>query len=245
MKRTIFILILLAAAKTVFALDLSIGGGGSAGYTFTRYTLTGGAVESKQTMDRFDYGGSVFFDFTYGTFSVGYLGGISRFRENMRLDSSSSEGSTEFADTTGKGSEGALSISLLGKYPFKIKEKLTLFPIFGIDYQIALIQMRETESGLSYNRADGRFMEDRDKDGKAYPLSAWNYFRINVGTGLDFAFAEKVFLRSELLFGFRLPTAYEMGALDVIENLMNIQNPKLGGLTGNPALKISVGYRLK
>ena len=239
MKKAIFILFLIVAAKTVFALELSIGGGGSLGYTFTRYTLTGGAVKSIQNMDRFDYGGGIFFDFTYGTFSLGYLGGKNSFRENMILASSS------LADNTGKGSEGVLSISLLGKYPFKIKEKLTLFPLFGIDYQIALIQRRETASGLTYNRADGRFMEDRDKDGKAYPLSSWNYFRINIGGGIDYFFTNKVFLRSELLFGFRLPTSYEMGALDVIKNLMNINDPKLGGLTGNPALKLSVGWRLK
>ena len=244
MKKIFIILLLLSISANIFALDLSIGGGGSVGYTFTRYTLTGGAVESKQTMDRFDYGGSIFFDFTYATFSVGYLGGINRFSENMNV-SSSPEDSTEFSYKTGKGSEGALSISLLGKWPIKFKEKVTLFPMFGIDYQIALIQIRETESGLSYNRADGRFMEDRDKDQKPYPLSAWNYARINIGCGADIAFSDKVFLRSEFLFGFRLPTAYEMGALEVVETMMNVKDPKLGGLTGNPTLKLSVGYRLK
>ena len=64
-----------------------------------------------------------------------------------------------------------------------------------------------------------------------------------MGAGLDFSFSGPLFLRSELLFGFRLPTRYEMGALEKVqEEPMNARNPSLAGLTGNPTLKIGIGY---
>ena len=237
MKKAAVVIVMLSLAHSVFAADFSFGGGALAGYTFTRYTLHGGSVESVQIMDRFDYGGFVFFDASYVVFAIMYQAGNGTFRENMILDDSS------LADTTGTGNEAVLGLSLLGKYPFTVNERIAWYPMFGVEYHIALIQRRTTAGGLVYNRDGGRFMEDRDKDNNTYPLSAWNSLWIQIGAGLDYSLSGPLFLRSELLFGFRLPTSYEMGALEVIENLMNIQDPRLGGLTGKPALRISAGFR--
>ena len=239
MKKTIFILITLFLSKNIFAIDLpmSTGGGGLLGYTFTRYTLEGGGVNSTQKMDRIDYGGFLFFDATYGVASVIIKGGNNSFSEDMIVDVSSLGG------TSGTGNELSLGFSLAGKYPLIINEKITWFPMLGIEYHIALIQ-RRSAGGLVYDRTDGIFMEDRDKNDKPYPLSVWNSWWINIGAGLDYNISDVLFLRGELLFGFRLPTRYELGALKVIEDKMNIKNPSLAGLTGSPSLKIGVGYRL-
>jgi len=240
MKKALVLVLLAALSKGVFATDffLGAGAGGLAGYTFTRYTLEGGNVKSTQSMDRFNYAGFLFFDAAYGELSIMIQGGNSAYAENMIYSDSS------LADSTGAGYETSFGFSLLGKYPFGINERLAWFPMLGIEYQIALVQRREPSGGIVYDRTKGNLAEDRDKNGNAYPLSAWNSFWVNIGAGLDFTVAGPLFLRSELLFGFRLPTGYELGALEVVKNPpMNAKNPRFAGLTGSPALKIGIGYR--
>jgi len=118
--------------------------------------------------------------------------------------------------------------------------------MLGVEYQIALLQKRHPDGDLEYDRSKGALAADRDKNDKPYPLSAWNSFWINAGAGLDYYITGPFFLRGELFFGFRLPTAYELGALEVVKNPpMNAVNPRLGGLTGSPTLKICMGYRFK
>ena len=240
MRKTLLLAVLLPLPAGIFAVDfsLSAGAGGLLGYTFTRYTLEEGKIKSAQSMDRFNFGGFLFFDATYGEFTVMIQRGNSTYAENMI------QNTTSLADSTGKGYETSLGLSLMGKYPFGINERFTWFPMFGVEYQIALVQIRQPKGESPHDRTTGYLMEDRDKNDKSYPLHAWNAFWINIGAGLDFAIAGPLFLRSELLFGFRLPTGYEMGALEVVKKPpTNVSNPMLAGLTGSPGLKIAVGYR--
>jgi len=234
-------LLFVSTPQTASAVDFSMsaGGGGLLGYTFTRYQLKGGNVKSTQSMDRFDYAGLLFFDATFAELSVMFRGGNSTYSENMVYSVDPIGGDK------GKGTEAGLGFTLLGKYPFTINEKMSWFPLFGVEYQIALIQKRQPEGGLTYNRAKGELPEDNDKNGKPYPLYAWNAFWIDIGAGLDYNITDAFFLRSELLFGFRLPTIYEMGALELVKKQTGIRNVQLGGLTGNPALKLCAGYRFK
>jgi len=240
MKKTVFVLFLLLSLLINAAaadFSLSIGGGGLLGYTFTRYTLEGGNVTSDQSMDRFDYGGFIFFDATYAELSVMFQAGNNKYQENMISSV------TSLADSKGTGSEANLGFSLLGKYPFKISEKISLFPMLGIVYQIALTQKRHPDGSPEYDRSKGQLPEDRDKDDNPYPLSVWNSLWIDVGAGLDYYVIKGLFLRSELLFGFRLPTGYEQGALEKVKSQMGVNDLKLAGLTGGPALKLGLGYR--
>jgi len=240
MKKLILILLVLSLASTVFARDISFsaGGGGLLGYTFTRYTLEGGNVQSTQRMDRLNYAGFLFFDATFVEFSVMLQGGSGTYAENMIYSVEA------LADTKGSGSELSLGLSLLGKFPFTVNERVTWFPLLGIEFQIALLQRRQPDGDLVYDRTKGHLVEDRDKNDRPYPLSAWNSLWINIGAGIDYAITGPLFFRSQLLFGFRLPTTYELGALEVVRNPpMNVRNPRLAGLTGGPTLKIGIGYR--
>jgi hypothetical protein len=243
MKKNVFVLFLLVSLSIyTFAADfsLSAGGGGLLGYTFTRYTLTGGGAESTQSMDRINYAGFLFFDAAYGEFSILIQGGNNTYSEDMLYTANS------LADSRGTGSETSLGFSLMGKYPFVINEKLSGFPLLGLEYQIALIERRRPDGEAEYNRAKGKGIApaDMDKNGNSYPLSAWNSLWINVGGGIDYTITGRFFLRGELFFGFRLPTTYELGALEVVKKQFDIDNPALGGLTGSPTLKICIGYRL-
>jgi len=236
-KGSIFAFLIFLAAGNIFALDFSAGGGALTGYTFSRYTLEADNAESKQTMDRFNYGGFLFFDAVFVQLSVMIIGGNSAYSENMTHDNSPLPGGE------GRGSELNLGFSLMGKFPFSLNEKISVFPMLGAEYQIALIQRRQPDGDFVYDRAKGELAEDRDKNDDPYPLYAWNSWWINIGAGLDYFITDSFFLRGESIFGFRLPTKYEMGALEKLEYLMNITNPKLKGLTGSPIIKISAGYR--
>jgi len=233
-------LFLVFLPKNISAADFSLssGGGGLLGYTFTRYTLEGGNVKSTQNMDRLNYAGFLFFDAVYVEFSVMIQGGNNSYKENMIYSSAS------FADSKGTGTETNLGLSLSGKYPFSVNKKITWFPMICVEYQIALIQRRQPDGDLVYDRSKGQLPEDRDKNDKPYSISAWNSFWIDIGAGLDNNITNSLFLRSELLFGFRLPTSYESGALETVKKPpMNVKNPNLAGLTGGPNLKIGIGYR--
>ncbi len=230
--------IIIAGTFRIFAADfsLSAGGGGILGYTFTRYTLEmeNNKGSQKQSMDRFDYGGFLFFDAAYAELSVILQGGSNSWAENMN---------TLPIDNTGTGTEMSLGFSLLGKYPFTINEKLTWFPLVGIEYHIALVQKRQYNGEKEYDRTDGIKEEDLDKNYDPYPLSAWNSLWINIGAGLDCLLTDSFFLRSEVLFGFRLQTQYETGVLEMNKQMFDLENPQMGGLTGSPTIKLALGYR--
>ena len=247
----------LCAQAGAFALDyrpgplsLSAGAGGLLGYTFTRYSLTagtsgGGDIQSLQNMDRFDYGGFLFFDATYAELSVLFQGGMNSYRETMEL-TPHGRPATLVADNTGTGTELSLGFSLLGKYPFRVDDRFSFFPLLGIEYQIALLEWRKpSNSSIVYDRTSGKLSEDRDKDNNSYPLSAWNSLWIDLGAGADYGFYGPWYLRGELLFGFRLPTPYEDGATEMTKHQFNAPDPKLAGLTGSPTFKIAVGYKFQ
>ena len=171
MKKYIILLITIFALAAVLPaadFSLSAGGGGLLGYSFTRYTLEGGDVSSAQSMDRFNYGGGLFFDAAYAEFSVMFQGGNSSYAEDMAY------GANTLSNSKGRGYESSLGFSLLGKYPFSINERISWFPLLGVEYQIALMQKRQPEGGVTYNRTKSYYPEDNDKNGKPYPLSAWN-----------------------------------------------------------------------
>jgi hypothetical protein len=161
------------------------------------------------------------------------------------MDQKAADGSwSTLTNETGTGTELSLGFILLGKYPFKVNEKITWFPLLGLEYQIALLEWRNPDGDTYvYDRTDGELGADKDKDGYPYPLHAWNSLWIDLGAGLDYTLAGPFYLRSELLFGFRLQTLYETGALEMTKKQFNASDPKLSGLTGGPTLKICAGYR--
>ncbi|MDR0290705.1 MAG: hypothetical protein LBI06_07205 [Treponema sp.] len=248
-QRICAIFLILAGTAAAFGAELSFsaGAGGSLGGFFSRYTLSADGmvdgnqikVDAGQEHNQLDYGFFGFIDATYAEFSFSYQRGSNTWTETFTvagLDASL------FPSASSKGWETVLGFSLLGKYPFQLNEQFSVFPLLGVEYQISLMQRRARASdGWVYDRANGLW--EMDKDGNAYSLRDWNSFWIKLGGGIDVTLFNNIFLRGELLYGFRTMTPYEIKNLDRTKSLSGDPNPKLGGVTNGPSLRISAGYR--
>ncbi|MDR1970921.1 MAG: hypothetical protein LBQ46_03275 [Treponema sp.] len=234
-------------ALGAFGMDFSLGAGGLLGGLFTRYTLRADGelvvpvqVFSEQELDQINFGGFLFFDATWAELSLGLQGGRGAYWEAISAKSGGQEVYGQRGGGTGR--ETMLDLSLLGKYPFRLNERLSIFPLAGLSYQIALRQYRDPDLGAEYDRTDG--IREKDRKGNAYTLSAWNSLFINIGAGLDITLYRRLFLRTEVLYGFRLKTPFEIDALDRVKDTLKAPDPKLKGLTGGPSLRLSLGWRL-
>jgi len=244
MKKVLFFTVLIILYSNLWSKEFSIGAGvgGLVGGLFTRYTLDingvigGDPVNGKiwQNINQFNYGGLVFFDATYGELSVILQNGNNNWEETINIEGS--EGVSP-----GDGWETMLGFSLLGKYPFRFGEKFTIFPLLGVEYHISLRQRRTNVAGYPYDRTNG--IIETDLNGNAYKLSTWNSLFVDVGCGADFAFNEKIFIRGELLYHFRLMTPYEKDGLEQAKRGFNDDDPGKKGLTSGPSLRLSAGYK--
>ncbi|MDR2210733.1 MAG: hypothetical protein LBO65_04595 [Spirochaetaceae bacterium] len=255
-----YILVFLAVLGPVCSVmakppefTLSAGGGLLLGGLFTRYTLTADEqtakhgqtnLEMNQSMDQFNYGGYLFFDATYGEFTLEIHRGINQYQETL----------SGFGERTvindmpreGLGAETMLGFTLVGKYPFSLREGLSVYPLVGVEYQIALVEKRTPDGKKEQNRAGGKTELDGSRD---FSLSMWNSVFINAGAGLDFMIKYPLFLRTELVYRFRLKTPAENEAMDYVEDRFDIShptlfgNPRISGLTHGPELRVALGYR--
>jgi hypothetical protein len=250
MKKLSIVILSAVLPVAVFGADFSLSAGGGAflGGLFTRYTLTASGelgvpveVLSTQEINQINYGGYLFLDATFAEFSIGFHRGDNNWKEKISADSDEA-GNIYSSNPGGTGMELMLDLSLLGKYPFRLGERLAIFPLTGVEYQIALLEHRKEGSFKEYDRTDG--IREKDVNGNAYEVSMWNSLLIVIGAGLDFSLVHRMFLRTEFLYGFRLQTPYEFDALDKVKKMVNAPDPNLGGLTSGPTLRIALGYRL-
>lgn len=241
MKKALFFIILVSLCMGLWGVDFSIstGTGGLFGGLFTRYKASSSVSsgEITQNINQLNFGGFAFFDATYGELAVIVQRGSNSYDENMYREG-------EPVSMTGDGWETMLGFCLLGKYPFTPAERISLFPLLGVEYQFSLSQRRRPDNyNLIYDRTNGT--RDQDKDGKAYNISVWNSIWINLGVGMDFSLVKSLFVRGELLYGFRLMTPYEADGLEQMKNALNDNDPKLGGLTSGPSFRLAAGYRFR
>ena len=244
MKKFVYAAIIaILASVPVFGNDfsMSFGGGGLVGGFFTRYSLDAVGLEgirmkADQNADQCNYGFYAFFDATYFEVSVTYQRGVYSYSQTANVSALAN-----FVTMSGDGWDTVAGFTILGKYPFRLNEKFSLFPLLGLEYQISLRQQRTQADGYIYDRDDG--LRERDKDGNAFLLSDWNVFWVHIGCGMDVTLSEKVFLRFNLLYSIRTMTGYERKNLDMVKAQIGDPNPSMGGLTSGPSLRVSLGYK--
>ncbi|AEF80902.1 autotransporter outer membrane beta-barrel domain-containing protein [Leadbettera azotonutricia] len=211
---------------------------------FTRYTLDangereGTAVNAEvtQKLDQLNYGGFVFLDVTYAELSVSIQKGNYKYSDIMDISVLD-----ESSNISGRGWETIMGFSLMGKYPFALSETFSIFPMVGIEYQVSLLQTRTQADGFVYSRDDG--LREKNKDGKALRLRDWNSFWIKLGCGVDFAITRAIFARTEVFYGFRFMTPYEIDGLEIAKKQTYDPSPDKTGLTSGPSVRLSAGYK--
>jgi outer membrane protein W len=204
-KKGLLVLVLAAvAAGGAFALPdfrISAGGGGILVPSFGEMKPKGGGDSQKSS--GFGGGLNLFFDATYAEVNLGLI------FANQKSDENDDKGT----DTT------SLTIGVVGKYPFSLGEKLSLFPFVGIDYNINL--------AASY---DGEEIKDQGDFKKA---DYFNALSLLFGIGVDYSLTEALYLRGEVGFGITFNTKYEDDMKDFIDS----------NFKGKVPIKLAVGYR--
>jgi hypothetical protein len=246
-KKTIVFIIAIAARcvalfaqeemeKPKIAFGISAGIGGFIGGDF------GGGAEGRATKDKqsmsmkietpyFGGGGYVFFDAVYAELSFGIYGGGGKSKTTLKA---TAEGIDVGQTVESDRSTVNFNIGLTGKYPFAINQKVSVFPLFGIEYDVC----------LSAKDEDGNEYENSDGDKAPGDFSAlWFKF----GGGLDFSFAEKNYLRFEALYGLRTANKAENDMEDMIVAILRTATGIEAGRKRLPGhgltVKLAVGHK--
>jgi len=241
----------LALPEFLPGISLSAGGGGifnthwhndTLQSQFRDYTVTGAGGFGEQTRhaigqglfntSEFVAGGGIFgfFDATLATLGVGLVfNNARRFLDVPNLSDTVSpslagEELHQFRVTQ-------LNLSLLLRYPFEVHELWTVFPMLGIDGQIAL--------GDFDSRLRDNFQQVANR-GHEVPTHGefWNSLWIRFGAGADFALRGNLFLRGEMLYGFKLNSAHE-------SRMSSYWEPGLRGVSNGLHVRIGVGYTFR
>jgi hypothetical protein len=216
MKKGIaFCLAALAISSGAFALPefgMSAGGGGVFDLAFSKLKpKVGGGSDT----DGLYAGGGffAFFDATYAEADVGMSFGQLKW---------SSDGGSDM-----KFNLVYLDLSLLGKYPIALSDKLSLFPLLGLGGHIS-VSAKHDESGDTLKNHSG-------DEAPTLLSSLW----IKAGGGVDFFFTDAIFLRGEVLLGYQLASTYETSEDDGVGKMVDAT----GAFA--PTVKIAVGYKFK
>jgi len=205
---------------------LSVGGGGFFASDFGGDGFSGGYVGHKigisYTSQLMGGGVNLFLDVIYAEIGLGltFAGGDTRMA--LKGGGVSLRGLEKNVPTT------YLNITLLGKYPFAVGNNSALYPAIGIDYALCL-------AALSYG-----FDDDEDKElATGYDSESPNdmsQFWIKFGIGYDQGFTDRVFLRTQALYGIAFASKYSSDMVKMYGGKTNLSH----GLT----IKAGVGFRL-
>jgi hypothetical protein len=207
-----------------FSLDLSTGYGITLGANFDTLTakLNDGSAEARQSYNQFNYGGIVFFDAVYVMADISFNGSLTGFVPNSELQKYT------FVGDAYSLAGANLGLGLYGKYPFYL-ERLTIFPILGLQFSI----------GLSQN-----FTKDFEgaKKGDSYGVASdWSTLAFKAGAGFDIGISDLLFFRAGLLFNYKLNSPLDTAFIDVVKNSGAVQviNTNFGF-----EFEFLIGYRL-
>ena len=243
MKKLMMAAALLAAASMAWSLDLEFGGGVFLGGSWSKsetekFVLLPGTssvnpyrVDMKGTFEyntnSFDVGGFLFAGIDYAELTVGYLGQFGKVTDikGTMTDMVTPAGDRplpepQIASQPNEDYKSHLFVvDLVGKYPFALSEKISIFPALGLGYKLTLA---------------GR---DYDNDVR------WG-LNVRGGGGVDFALTDKLFLRGEALFVFQIASDKEATLNDeALPHHPAVTFASKGYYMG-PLVKLAVGYKI-
>jgi hypothetical protein len=125
-----------------------------------------------------------------------------------------------------------IRFGLYGKVPISVSKTVTLFPLLGVEYDLYLLAQQD---GSRRHPKDAEFAVS-DSKSDAHALEALSNLGFKAGLGIDVSLTERLFLRTELLYGIRLPNNTEKYLLD--------KRSDAGYVIGHGGdFKLAVGYR--
>jgi hypothetical protein len=220
----------LVLAVAVFAADfgISVGGGMLLGGNFTSSetepaNITIAKMALAYKTEAFLAGAFVFADATYVEFSAAYFAEIGKvtgisYTTSESLSAIVPNGVSSQPDVDYLSH--VLIVDLLGKYPFVLNEKFTVFPALGI--------------GLKFPFA-GNANSDKEHD------ITWGIVA-KAGGGLDFSLTQALFLRGEILFAYQFASDLD-AKIAQSGQLIDFRFKSVGYNVG-PQVKIGVGYKV-
>jgi hypothetical protein len=195
-------------------IKLSVGGG-----LFFIDGFGGGikwTSEEAVAMPYFGGGIYIFLDATYAEVFAGYT-----------MTSGTWESSAATNEIIPDMKCSYLNIGVLAKYPFTVGN-IKLFPLLGIDYEMAVSGKLEFATLGQEYEFDG--MDDR------YAAKMLTNFWVKFGGGVELNITESLYLRGELLYGVRMANDFE-------KNGAIFNNKKGTPMTGQGvSLRAGVGF---
>lgn len=213
----------LVSCSAISALDLSLGGGVyfADSYNAQKYEDILGrdnVISTNSPVLGFD----LFFDATYFMVDLGFGFELSGKEDDWDRDGS------DLVDPDIDNDRGWINIGVLGKIPFKITPEFRLFPLVGIEYRLCVYYMdgdTDLKPALTYDQL--RYIE--------------NEFWFNFGVGADFDISSSVYIRPNILLGFKFRSKYEEDRLDFLQ--ITDSNAKWNHF--KLEIGVSIGFDLK
>jgi hypothetical protein len=228
MKKVIILPLLIALGSSLFALDLSFGGGIMTGATFNKMESNPSAivpsyldVAMSYTVKDFDIGAFVFADVKYAELSIGFLQQIGTVTDIVGDVTTAGVPSKEFPPDESYRSS-LLLFDLLGKYPFTLSEKISVYPALGLMFRLPIAGNKSSDFEHKANWGLG----------------------IKAGGGLDFTLTDALFLRCELFVYYELAADKDISAPPPGSSTSYEFKVKNAGYYLQPQLKVAIGYKL-
>jgi len=174
--------------------------------------------------DHVGFGGWFFADARFVELSVGFFGGARDVHASWNLPVGQGSGRLY------EDSFFAFNLSLLGKFPIDLGRRgnVSIFPLLGIGLNV-----------LGGSELD-------DDSGFPNELERWEAndltVRIKFGVGGDFNLGQRLFLRTNLLGFYRLPTSQERDLASSLNNIPGFDASAPGGFGGS--LRVGIGFRI-
>jgi hypothetical protein len=237
-KKIFFAVLFCALAAAVFAVDfgISVGGGAILGGNFTKSetdptNLPGMKMALAYETNAFVAGAFLFVDATYAELSAAYFAETGKVTGITRtVTDAAPYPNVPPNGTRSEPDEDYLShvfiVDILGKYPFALNEKFTVFPALGIGIKLPFA---------------GNEQSDKEHD------VTWGVVA-KAGAGLDFALTPALFLRCEALFAYQFASDQDAKIEEDLGPPLGKQNLdfkfKSAGYNLGPQVKIGVGYKI-
>jgi hypothetical protein len=220
----VFSLMFLVVMGTYAAdFQVGVGGGGDFGFVFTSFDSNlpepdkSGAEAAFKKTDETRGGVWLFLDLTYFEIDLGGKSYTTTIKQN---------------GANLKETQSYFNIGIMGKYPFSINDRFSIFPLLGFDFQI-FTKIKDTQMGVS-TEVERSALSGYGIDEEYFDCTVFNF-----GAGLDISITKGLFFRGALIYGVNFHTEQQKDNIDTIRDA----GYDASVLNHGPSIKLGLGYK--